>query len=108
MDMARVYEYTHSQHINLSFLFFRQEINISNACREAPTSYNTRMNLELRAVIEDQWKKQLLEEMEREVKTNIEELEKKREQELTENIDKNSEKRAAVKWNNLVSFKNEW
>jgi hypothetical protein len=71
---------------------FRQEINLSNACREPHADYNTRQNLELRAVIEDQWKKQLLEDMENEVKTNIEQLDKERGQELERTRNKSQEK----------------
>lgn len=44
-------------------------------------SYGERMNLELRSVVEDQWKKQLLEEMEEELKTNLGELEKQKKEE---------------------------
>lgn len=45
-------------------------------------SYGERMSLELRSVVEDQWKKRLLEEMEEELKTNVGELEKQKKEEL--------------------------
>ena len=63
-------------------LFFRQDIKLSNSCLEKKSDYNTRKNLELRAVIEDQWKKELLEQMESEVQRNIEKLDKEREKEI--------------------------
>jgi hypothetical protein len=72
-------------------VYFRQEINLSNAYLQTRDDYNTRRNLELRTVIEDQWKKQLLEDMENETKANIQELEKKREQELQRIKNKNQE-----------------
>ncbi|XP_028417070.1 uncharacterized protein LOC114541333 [Dendronephthya gigantea] len=70
----------------------RQDINLSNACFEPRADYNTRQNLELRAVIEEQWKKKLLEDIENETKTNIEQLDKEREQELESKRTKNQEK----------------
>lgn len=49
---------------------------------ETRPDYATRQNFQLRTIIEDQWKKQLLEEMENEVQANIEQLDKKMESEL--------------------------
>jgi hypothetical protein len=88
----RIVTYQSVQITKLLFPLFRQEISLSNACSEPRDNYNTRRNLELRAVIEDQWKKQLLEDMENEIRTNIEQLDKEREEELERTRNKKTRK----------------
>lgn len=55
----------------------RQELLLATALREPQVSLNDRTDLDLKRIVEDQWRKELQEEMEEEERKKQEELEKK-------------------------------
>lgn len=55
----------------------RQEINLNHLLMKPRVDYFSRQNNDLRGIIDDQWKKELLHELEDEMKESIEQLEKK-------------------------------
>ncbi|XP_046858078.1 transmembrane protein 232-like isoform X2 [Xenia sp. Carnegie-2017] len=64
----------------------RQEINLNHLRMKPRVDYISRQNNDLRGIIDDQWKKELLQELEDEMKESIEQLEKKRNDEFQNKI----------------------
>lgn len=77
----------------------KEEIQLATALYEAPVSVNTRVSFDLRRIVEDQWRKELQTELEKEEKERQKEIEMKQKEE--EDRQRELEERRAQKLQNV-------